>query len=581
MYQGKFNNSSRGGSMDVNELLAQRQRSAAPSADASQGKSQASRQAAPQSGRPTPNQMPRQDTPQGSRPASNSMPRQGMPQSSRPAPNSMPRQTMPQAARRPQAQPAPAPVAVEEPKRRRGPRLGGVIFYTIYFLCIFLFFGGVYYALNGLNGWLIRFEASQASHKSEEVFQQIFADPDWAALYDAAGVAGTSFEGKDAFVSYMEQKVGDQKLSYVETSAGLSGDKKYIVRLGNEKIATYTLTGGKELGINLDQMMNDPESYLAEMNDIRQWQLGEIQLFYSYENSCRVQTMNGQKVFVNGVELGERNIIQIAGTKAEDYLPMGVTGLRTYLYQVDGLMSTPTIVVTDESGAEVPVTYDAEKDLYVAQTTANTIGAEEEEITIKAAQEYGLFMVKKSTAQKVAKYFDSSSESYKNIVRSEIWWTQKNNGYEFVDVKVFDYCRYNDQLFSAHTTMTMNIKRTDGSIKEFPIDTTLFFERSGSKWLCTLMTNVDVMEPVGQVRLTFMNGDQELTTGFVDNNATTIHAPMVTAPEGKVFSGWFTESTDANGSKTMNLAFVPDNSGIIQVPANTTLEPMVLYAVFE
>ena len=111
------------------------------------------------------------------------------------------------------------PMQPQEEPRRRGPRLGGVIFYTIYFLFIFVFFVGVYNGLSWFQGWLVDYEAAQPTTKCEEIFDQLFADPDWGALYDAAGIEDTIYEGKDVFVAYMEEKVGDRELTYMQTSA--------------------------------------------------------------------------------------------------------------------------------------------------------------------------------------------------------------------------------------------------------------------------------------------------------------------------------------------------------------------------
>ena len=562
MYQGKFDSKKKGQEMDLEALLAQRQKSPKPGA----------------SRRPEP--MARTEAPLD--PVS--APRRVQPQQVQPRPEPM--QPQPQSASQPQGRtapvrtaPVPAPVT-EEPKRR-GPRLGGVIFYTLYFLGIFLFSVGCYRVLGDLQNWLVDFEAAQPTLKAQQVFDSVFADPDWGALYESSGIAATSYEGKDAFVSYMEDKVGDKELTYYETSAGLSEDKKYIVALDGEKIATFTLTGGRELEINLEKLMKDPDGSLDEMSEIRQWELGSVELFYSYDLSFRIQTANGHTVYVNGVPLGEEHVVQIATVTAEDFLPMGVTGPRTYIHQVDGLMDVPVVTVTDANGQDVPVTFDAEKNLFIAQTESNTIGTDEYDVTVAAAQEYGLYMIKKSSAQKVAKYFDSSSEAYKAVISSEVGWTQKNKGAEFVDVKVTDYCRYNDELFSARVSMTVEVTRTDNTIKEFYIDTTLFFRWTGTKWIAFDMTNEDVQKPVGQVRLTFMDGDTQLVSGFVATDAQVIKPPMITAPEGKVFVGWFTESVDDNGRVTMNLAFTVDDNGEIHLGNDVTLEPMVLYAVFE
>lgn len=562
--------------MDVQALLAQREKSPKPSAATCP--ETLIRPTSPRSPEPSPRRP--EAAPIPPRPQQPPRARQ---QSAAPQPTmgvkqpSMPQPYQPQGRSRGPMNPAP----IQEAPPRKGPRLGSVIFYTIYFLGIFLFSVGCYKVLGGLHGWLVDFEAAQPTLMAQQVFDSYFANPDWGALYDLSGVTETSYEGKTAFVAYIEEKVGGRELTYYETSAGLSEDKKYIVALDGEKLATFTLTGGKDPEINLEKILQDPEASLNEMSDVRQWELGSVQLFTTYSLSYRIQTENGHTVYVNGVPLTERNVIQIASVTAEDYLPMGVAGPRTYVHQVDGLMKQPEVTITDASGQNVPVVFDAEKNLFIAQTEDNTIGDEEYEVTVAAAQEFGLYMIKKSSAQKVAKYFDSNSEAYKAVIRSEVGWTQKNKGAEFVDVKVTDYCRYNQELFSARASMTVEVTRTDGTIKEFYIDTTLFFKWTGTKWIAFDMTNEDVQKAVGQVRLTFMDGDTELTSGFVATDAQVIKPPVITPPEGKTFVGWFTRNVDKNGRITMNLVFTVNENGEITPGNGVTLEPMVLYAVFE
>ena len=55
----------------------------------------------------------------------------------------------------------------------------------------------------------------------------------------------------------------------------------------------------------------------------------------------------------------------------------------------------------------------------------------------------------------------------------------------------------------------------------------------------------------------------------------------VYAPEGKTFAGWAVQTTDAKGNITMTLKFTPDENGQVHLAADTVLEPMTLYALFE
>ena len=223
MYQGKFDSNNKRTEVDVYELLEQRNKAAA-------------RKAAPVR----------------------------EPAKKQPAPQ---KQAAPQKQPVPQKQPRKAAPVEEEAPRRRGPRLGGVIFYTFYFMFILLFFVATYFGLQWLQGWLVDYEAAQPTTKSQEVFDQLFADPDWSALYDMAGIEDTQYEGKEEFISYMENKTSGKELTFQETSAGISG-KKYVVLMEGEKIGTFMLDGESE-----------------SLTAIPDWELGAVELFYDREKA--------------------------------------------------------------------------------------------------------------------------------------------------------------------------------------------------------------------------------------------------------------------------------------------------------
>lgn len=548
MYQGKFDSKKRQASVDVSQLVAQRQQAKKDQAAA-------------------PSMEPLAHPSRKSTPAQNS-PRQTAVHSApaRQNPGNSPRQSVQNpSAVRPSA---PAPKA-----ERRGPRLGGTIFYTVYFLGILLFFVATYFGLQWLQGWLVDYEAAQPTTKSREVFQQLFADPDWGALYDAAGVADSEYEGKDAFVSYMEARVGSQSLTMKSTSGGLGG-KKYNVLLGDEKLAAFTL---------VNQAGAETETLSLNMTELPDWQLSSVEVFFQRGESYFIQNLSGHKVQVNGVELGNDNIVQLTSTVgAEKYLPVGVTGISTCLQEVTGLMAKPTVTVTDDSGAQMEVSYDEATHTFTEQTTANTIGSEETDVVRNAIQTYGLFMIMKASNADIARCFDASSDTYNTITHLGKLWTQDNRGYEFTDESFTGYVRYSDDLFSIRASVTLNVTRTDGSIKKFDIAQSMFFRKQATgKWLCYEMTNEDISTPVGKVRLTFMDGNTKIDSKMYATDTAKLSPPAVSVPDGKFFSGWYRKETDENGKVSYNLMFNPDESGYVTIPTGTTLEPMTLYALYE
>ena len=450
-------------------------------------------------------------------------------------------------------------------KKKKANRTITIIFYTFYFLLVAAGIAGILFLRSWLNDYLVTYEASRPTTKCEEIFQANFADPDWKALYAMSGLSDTAYESSDAFADYMEQKVGSAEITYVETSAGLTGGHKYLLKLGNETLGFFTLVD------------NAPQG--AEMPD---WQLGQVVLSYAQGESVTIQKTDGITVYVNGVALTDMHTIRIGSTLAEDYLPAGLQGPRIYTQYLDGLMVEPEVTATDADGNPVDVVYDESQDLYIVQTEENTITDELYERVLTTAKTYSLRMIEKASKQELGKYFDSKSETYKKIVGVDPWmqeWFFRS--YEWGQESITGYYRHSDTLFSVHVKLPMFVTRTDDSVKEYNVDHSFFFEKQGNAWKCIIMTNVDIQKQTSAVRLTFKSDDSVLLTNMYDEDITSLTAPVVTAPEGKVFAGWFRQESAADGSKTYTLVFTPDADGNITLPAGTKLEPMVLFALFE
>ncbi len=570
MYKGKFDQKNRQDGADVQELLSQREQNARKeAARAAAAKREAARKEASKA--PAKAAADGKTAPSGKTAAA---------PKSAPAAGKAPASAAKAPAKQPAAGKAPAKTAPQAPasgkgkKQKRSPRLGGVIFYTLYFMFILVFFIGTYIGLLWLNNWLVDYQAAQPTVKAQQVFEQLFSDPQWGDLYDASGAQATIFEGREEFVAYMEELVGDSQLTYLETSAGLSGDKKYLVRLGDESVASFTLVDQNNVG----------DTTLENLGEIPDWELGAVEVFFDYSNSYRIVTTNGHTTLVNDVELSDDYTIQIATTKAEEYLPDGVTMPSSCTKEITGLFALPTVTVFDEDGNQMDVTYDEATCTFTERTESNTITAEQQDAALNAAKTYCLWMIKEVTDRAtVAKYFDTSSDTYSSIVRTTELWMQSHNGYEFSDTSVTDFCLYTEDLFSVRVSLSLNVTRTDGTVKEYPYAQSMFFQKSDSgSWLCTIATNVDVSEPVGKVRLTFMMDDTQLYTTFYETDATEIITPTISPiPEGQVFTGWVRQTEDDSGKTVLELVFEPDESGRVTIPEGTTLEPMTLYALFE
>jgi len=450
-------------------------------------------------------------------------------------------------------------------KKKKANRTVTIIFYTCYFVMVAAILGGIFFLNNWLTGWLTDYEASQPTTKCEEIFQATFADPDWEALYTKAGLTDTEYEGSEAFAAYMNAKAGARELTYVETSAGLSGGHKYLLKLDDETIGYFTLvnTAPKDA-------------------DVANWQLGEVSLNATYGESVTVQTMDGITVCVNGVALTDDHTIQIGTTKVEEYLPAGLHGPRIYTQYLDGLMVKPQVTATDADGNPVEINYNAETGVYTVLTSENTIGDKEYERVLLTAKTYALRMIEMASANELGKYFDKSSQSYKTIISIDPWMQEWFfSSYTWGEERITGYYRHSEDLFSVHVDLSMFVTRTDNTVKEYKVDHSFFFEKQGGTWKCVNMINVDIQEQTSIVRLTFKLGDSVIFTNMYAEDVSKLDLPSVTAPEGKVFAGWFRLVTAADGSMEYSQVFAPEEDGVIELPDGTKLEPMTLYALFE
>lgn len=447
--------------------------------------------------------------------------------------------------------------------KRRQPRkkTGSVVFYSVYAVGIVIFFMVLSALITPLKDWLVRYEASQPNHKRDEVFAQTFESRNWQKLYELAGMQNTAFEDETVFAALMDDLVGQGELTCLETSAGLSGDKKFIVKSADKKIATFLLTGGAQ----------------SEL-EIGKWELKSIELFLPSEASATVQRLPGQTVYINGIALDDSHTVRRITTLADSYLPEGESGYCLELQQVTGLWKTPQVEVKDAAGNSVALTYDEESGIYVQTASAPQMSEELKTLAENTARAYSKYMINAS-GHRLEQYFDTEGRAYQEIIRFEQWTVQSYQGYEFSETAFEDFYQYSDDCFSVAVDLTLKVTRNNGSIKPYHLHSTMVFAKdSYGKFLATAMTNLDIQAKKEQVKLVFSQDGSEQAI-WVDPADPKCEVPQASAPEGKTFKGWVTETKDTNGTVTLTVVF--DELGQLRLEEGKTLEPMVLTPLFE
>ena len=502
------------------------------------------------------------------------MPQEGMNvPTPRPAPQGEHR-TTPRPAHQGERPTAPRPTTQRNPNRRPpvkpilfgGLSKGSYIFYGIYLAIVLIFFIGVAIGMGVLKDWLVNYQAAQPEEASQQIFTDLFSDPDWAEIYQLAKPDNKNDRATAAFVEHMNKQVGNDKLSYVQTSGG-TDVMKYFVLHGRQVVAAFSMR---------------PDDKNAE---VTQWKFDSVEVYFNWScNLCyNIVVLPGYTVTVNGKTLSDDDVVRYVTTKAEEYLPKGAQGFRMLEYQVTGLEEKPEVTVADKNGNPVEITFDEATKTYTqVMPNAPTISQAEYDVVLAATKAYAQYVIAGGTTE-LRKYFDSSSEIYKTITGGMII-RQKFTKYVYGQEEITEYYRYSDTLFSARIKLITTVTSAQYGDKDMEVDSTFIFDKSSGKWVVHNMLNISIQEQVEEIRAIFKDADGNVLSSLMVNADTKIlAAPAITAPEGKVFVGWQEQIIDDQGNiGVIETIYTPDAIGDISLASRKEpLKPVVLVPKFE
>lgn len=463
------------------------------------------------------------------------------------------------------------------------PRWTTVVFYSVLLTLIVAFYFVMSSLMGKLSDHLERFQQNHINSRYRQVFEQHFAQPDWGQLYDEAGMEDTAYEGKDAFVEYMQAKVGDQELICFLESAGTDA-KRCPVYLGDEEIGAFYMSSPPQ-----QHSEKDPWYYsipfaesLVNKLKVQQWNYDGLTLVEpKRQQSVRVTTEGDRIVYINGVALTDDYLVSTTSTLAEQYLPEGLHGMRRQSYYADGFLVAPQITVTDLQGNPITVVEES-PGVYSEVFTPQQSEQQIEEFVVDAAKVYCQYMIQATGSSSLRKYFDTNSQAYQDITSSD-QWMQEYQTYRFGEATLSSFYRYSEDVASVRLTMSLYVCRFDGTEKEYPVNTTFLVKKGeDGNYKVFATNNQELQKTTTLVRLRFYTDGQLLESRMVDASVSRLELPQVTAPEGKRFAGWFLSSTSQDGSQTLSLIFLPkDGENSVYISAENGLTAMDLQARFE
>lgn len=400
--------------------------------------------------------------------------------------------------------------------------------------------------------------------ESAEAFSSLFSNPDWAQLYTMAGMEDTLFENSNTFVRYMTATTDGKRLNYLLLPQGDPLICKYAVFYDNKTIGYFTMVGAD---------VENPA-----------WTLDSVEFTLPHSHSVNIFMAPEYTVYVNGVALDDSYIIRSTSTSAEDFLPEGVHGYRMNELQVSDLLMEPHVNVTDAAGNPVSMVYDSDTRTYtLKEEKAPEITEDHKQFALDAAKTCAAFAIRAKEAADLEQFFDPNSNAFQAAsAAAPLLEGCADYTFDPSMTEVTNYYSYGNSLFSVSVTLKLDATMENGDLHSFDLSWNyLYTQDVENNFRIIEMSDQSFQTLREQVRLTYINEGRVEKTKMVDIHENVLILPRISAPEGKLATGWAQKRTNSMGDEVMAIIFPITDNDVVLLPQDSTLEPMTLYAVYE
>lgn len=305
------------------------------------------------------------------------------------------------------------------------------LFYKIYFSVLAVFVLALTVGCVLLNNFIKDYNEGISETVSQKFFEDNFINLNTDNLISISGIKPCEFETNEDIRSFINQSIHPETLSYTSVSnVGNDEVKKYIVKSGDYKIATFTLA---------------PD----EKDD---YQLNTLELHLPAKYGKTVKILNSSTLYINGIEVSEDYIINTEPHISAEYLPENVPAPMWVTYSVTGLTKEPEFKITDRNGASPEFS-----DVGGVLTENVIYDTEETEITsllLTAAKQYAKCMQNDASKASVLKYFKKNTDLYNSIRTAENTFVWDHSGYSFENESVSEFMRYDENTVSCRISFT-------------------------------------------------------------------------------------------------------------------------------
>ena len=321
------------------------------------------------------------------------------------------------------------------------------------------------------SSYMAEYEATQPKHVVSRIMDMYFTAPDygmWAT--DALGAGATEFDDIVDYQRYIHgQMEGGAIVSHSRQATFTGEQREYTVYSGNTAFAEFTVAkAAKKSRYGFD---------VWELQSIR-----PVQEAFATRVSVYAQVLQGSTLLLNGKQVGGGFLVQDGQLpdSSKDQIPPDIPGLTYDLYHVEGLLYEPEIAAVNLNGSTALLLPDG--DVYREVIDFGEVPDDLRALALDALLAYCRLSTNDGSLGTVGRYFDRNAPVWDDILVLNSWlWVYPNHtGYDYEDITISDYYRYNDNAFSVRAKAIQHIYRAGLGTHTYPIDFTMYFARRGN-----------------------------------------------------------------------------------------------------
>ncbi len=314
---------------------------------------------------------------------------------------------------------------------------------------------------------LASYEASMPVYAAEAA-AAIFEVRDYDQIAEKCGFIPTDFCSEQSFRDYLDSRLQSAEHIEYKKQRSSADETTYLLKANDEPLARAILRREEK-----------PDAFGRS-----RWKIAAFQDVYEFTAPYTISAPEFVTVSVNGIPLGEKNLrdsTELLGSY--DGLPDSFARPKQRTYQVEGLLSEPTLSAAADNGCTctlVPDQNDPHHLTATVQPNAQDAEAASAAAT-QVAQKYARFITQDASFRDVAAHLIPGTEYYNKIKTFYNGWYIDHNSYSFENMKIESLAQYDTDHISCKLSFLYVIQKGQKRF-EFPSIYDVYLVRTDKGW---------------------------------------------------------------------------------------------------